>query len=102
MTRLRFPRRPRIIEDTLRAFYGIRDAAALSVANGHGIDEVWAVVVPHGRLNEEALQKHCRERLAQTHVPVRFINVAEIPLNANGKVDRGRLNAMVEGFTAKL
>jgi acyl-CoA synthetase (AMP-forming)/AMP-acid ligase II len=93
---------PRIIEDALRAFYGIRDAAVLSVANGHGIDEVWAVIVPHGRLNEEALQKHCRERLAQTHVPVRFINVAGIPRNANGKVDRSRLNAMVEGFAAKV
>jgi acyl-CoA synthetase (AMP-forming)/AMP-acid ligase II len=84
---------PRTIEDALRAFYGIRDAAAFSVANGLGIDEVWALVVPNGRLNEEALQKHCRERLAQTHVPVRFINVADIPRNANGKVDRGRLNA---------
>jgi acyl-CoA synthetase (AMP-forming)/AMP-acid ligase II len=91
---------PRTIEDALRAFYGIRDAAAFSVANGLGIDEVWALVVPHGRLNEEALQKHCRERLAQTHVPVRFINVADIPRNANGKADRGRLNAMVQGFTA--
>jgi acyl-CoA synthetase (AMP-forming)/AMP-acid ligase II len=91
---------PRTIEDALRAFYGIRDAAAFSVANGLGIDEVWALVVPNGRLNEEALQKHCRERLAQTHVPVRFINVADIPRNANGKVDRGRLNAMVQGFTA--
>jgi acyl-CoA synthetase (AMP-forming)/AMP-acid ligase II len=91
---------PRTIEDALRAFYGIRDAAAFSVANGLGIDEVWALVVPHGRLNEEALQKHCRERLAQTHVPVRFINVADIPRNANGKVDRSRLNAMVQGFTA--
>ena len=91
---------PRIIEDALTAFYGIRDAAVLSVANGLGIDEAWALVVPNGRLNEEALQKHCRERLAQTHVPVRFISVADIPRNANGKVDRDRLNPMVQGFTA--
>jgi len=91
---------PRIIEDALTAFYGIRDAAVLSVANRLGIDEAWALVVPNGRLNEEALQKHCRERLAQTHVPVRFISVADIPRNANGKVDRDRLNPMVQGFTA--
>lgn len=89
---------PRIIEDALRAFYGIRDAAAFSVANGLGIDEVWALVVPNGRLNEEALHKHCRERLAQSHVPVRFINVADIPRNANGKVDRSRMNGIVQGF----
>lgn len=68
------------------------------MANGLGIDEVWALVVPNGRLNEEALHKHCRERLAQSHVPVRFINVADIPRNANGKVDRSRMNGIVQGF----
>jgi len=44
------------------------------------------------------LQKHCRDRLAQRYVPVRFINVADIPCNANGKVDRSRLDAMVQGL----
>jgi acyl-CoA synthetase (AMP-forming)/AMP-acid ligase II len=72
--------------------------AALSVAIRLGIDEVWALIVPNGRQNEEALQKHCRDRLAQRYVPVRFINVADIPCNANGKVDRSRLDAMVQGL----
>jgi acyl-CoA synthetase (AMP-forming)/AMP-acid ligase II len=73
-------------------------SAALSVAIRLGIDEVWALIVPNGRQNEEALQKHCRDRLAQRYVPVRFINVADIPCNANGKVDRSRLDAMVQGL----
>ena len=63
-----------------------------------GIDEVWALITPNGKLNEGALQQHCREKLAPTHVPVRFVNVAEIPRNAHGKIDRNRLNAMVQGF----
>jgi acyl-CoA synthetase (AMP-forming)/AMP-acid ligase II len=87
---------PRIIEDALTGFYGIREAAAFTVPNRLGIDEVWALIVPIGMLNEEALRKHCREKLAQTHVPVRFISVAEIPRNANGKIDRAQLNATVQ------
>jgi acyl-CoA synthetase (AMP-forming)/AMP-acid ligase II len=90
---------PRTIEDTLTRFYGIREAAAFTVPNELGIDEVWALIVHEGTLNEEALRKQCRETLAQTHVPVRFISVVEIPRNANGKVDRDQLNATVQGLT---
>ena len=39
------------------------------VPNEMGIDEVWALVTPNGKLNEDALQQHCREKLAPTHVP---------------------------------
>src|SRR5262245_5221618 len=90
---------PRTIEDALTGFYGIRDAAAFSMPNEFGVDEVWALIVPIGKLNEEALQKHCRGALAQTQVPARFISVSEIPRNANGKVDRVHLSATVQGLT---
>jgi acyl-CoA synthetase (AMP-forming)/AMP-acid ligase II len=90
---------PRTIEDALTGFYGIRDAAAFSMPNALGVDEVWALIVPNGKLNEEALQKHCRGALAQTHVPVRFIRVSEIPRNGNGKVDRAQLGAIAQELT---
>jgi acyl-CoA synthetase (AMP-forming)/AMP-acid ligase II len=67
--------------------------------NALGVDEVWALIVPNGKLNEEAPQKHCRGALAQTHVPVRFISVSEIPRNDNGKVDRARLGTIAQGLT---
>ena len=51
-----------------------------------------------GTLDEEALRKHCQAKLAQTHVPVRFIGVAEMPRNGNGKLDRQRLGEMVQGI----
>jgi len=88
---------PRIIEHTLTAHYGVHEAVAFAVPNGLGIDEVWALIVPVGRLDEEALRKHCREKLAETHVPARFIIVAELPRNANGKVDRVQLSALAQG-----
>src|SRR5262249_8211476 len=89
---------PRTIEDTLTGFYGIRDAAAFTMPNELGVDEVWALIVPIGKLNEEALQKHCRGTLAQTQVPSRFISVSEFPRNPNGKVDRAQLSATGPGL----
>ncbi len=85
---------PRIIEETLTAFYGVREAVAFTVPNELGIDEVWVLVVYNGMSDEEGLRKHCQEKLAQTHVPVRFIGVAELPRNANGKIERQRLSAV--------
>jgi long-chain acyl-CoA synthetase len=89
---------PRLIEETLTDHDGVREALAFSVPSELGVDEVWALVVPTDSLDEEALQKHCREKLPQTQVPVRFINVAELPRTENGKVDRRRLDAMVQGL----
>jgi acyl-coenzyme A synthetase/AMP-(fatty) acid ligase len=57
---------------------------------------VWSFIVHGDALDREALRKHCRERLTQTHVPVRFISVPELPRNANGKLQRQRLAAMAQ------
>ncbi|MGB6349854.1 MAG: fatty acid--CoA ligase family protein, partial [Pseudolabrys sp.] len=92
---------PGIIEDVLTMYYGVREAVAFTAPNALGIDEVWALVVPTGTLDEVALQTHCREKLAQMHVPVRFITVAELPRNANGKVDRVRLSALVREIASQ-
>ena len=89
---------PRLIEETLTDHDGVREALAFSVPSELGVDEVWALIVPTDSLDEEALQKHCREKLPQTQVPVRCITVAELPRTENGKVDRRRLDAMVQGL----
>jgi len=90
---------PRVIEDALTAFDGVREAVAFTVPNDMGIDEVWALIVQEGTLNEETLRNHCQEKLAPTHGPVRFMSVADLPRNANGKVDRVHLSTMVRGVT---
>ena len=92
---------PRIIEDVLTTYYGVRAAVAFTAPNALGIDEVWALIVPTRTLDEGALKTHCREKLAETHVPVRFITVAELPRNGNGKVDRVRLSALVQELTSR-
>ena len=89
---------PQIVEEAITAFDGVREAGAFSAPNDLGIDEVWALIVHNGTLDEEALRRHCRDKLAQTHVPVRFIKVAALPRNANGKLERGRLGEVARGL----
>jgi acyl-coenzyme A synthetase/AMP-(fatty) acid ligase len=88
---------PQVIESTITAFKGVREAGAFTAPNELGIDEVWALIAHGDPLDEEALRKHCQAKLAQTHVPVRFISVAELPRNANGKVERRRLGEVAQG-----
>ena len=87
---------PQLIEDAVAAFRGIREVGAFSMANDVGVEEVWSFIVHGDALDTDALHKHCRERLSQTHVPVRFISVPELPRNANGKLQRQRLAAMAQ------
>jgi fatty-acyl-CoA synthase len=92
---------PRVIEDTLTACHAIREAVAVAAPNETGIDEVWALVVTDGTTNEEGLRQHCRERLADSHVPVRFIAVTELPRNDTGKIDRRRLSELVKTVVSR-
>jgi len=87
---------PQLIEDAVAAFRGIREVGAFSMANDVGVEEVWSFSVHGDALDTDALHKHCRERLSQTHVPVRFISVPSLPRNANGKLQRQRLPAMAQ------
>ena len=87
---------PQLIEDAVAAFRGIREVGAFSMANDVGVEEVWSFIVHGEALDKEALHKHCRESLSQTHVPVRFISVPSLPRNANGKLQRQRLPAMAQ------
>jgi acyl-CoA synthetase (AMP-forming)/AMP-acid ligase II len=87
---------PQLIEAAVAAFKGIREVGAFSMPNDVGVEEVWSFIVHGETLDREALHKHCRERLSQTHVPVRFISVPSLPRNANGKLQRQRLAAMAQ------
>jgi acyl-CoA synthetase (AMP-forming)/AMP-acid ligase II len=90
---------PRFIEDVITNHDSVREALAFAVPSEFGIEEVWALTVPVGNLDEDALQLHCRGRLPKAQVPVRFINVAELPRTESEEVDRHRLDAMVRGLT---
>jgi acyl-CoA synthetase (AMP-forming)/AMP-acid ligase II len=83
--------RPQLVEDVLCSFGSVDQAAAFSMPNGLGVDELWALIVPRSPLDEPALAAYCQQRLAPPFCPVRFVTVDQLPRNQNGKIDRPRL-----------
>jgi acyl-CoA synthetase (AMP-forming)/AMP-acid ligase II len=83
--------KPQMIEEVLTAFGTVGQAAVCTRPNALGIEEVWAIVVPNGTLDEVALRSHCQQQLPVGCVPARFVTVDRLPRNENGKVERHRL-----------
>ena len=75
---------PERIEQALASFAGVQQAAAFTVANAAGIDEL-AVAVVATSFDPEALGRHCERELPAALVPVRFIQVTDIPRTRWGK-----------------
>lgn len=68
---------------------GVRDAAAFAVPDDRGVDQVWLAVSAAPGFDRDSLVAH----LAKTPglPPLRFAWIDEIPRNAMGKVERGKL-----------
>jgi long-chain acyl-CoA synthetase len=81
---------PTEVEDTLRAFGPVTDAAVVGLPRpGGGEDVVAAVVMADGQqLDEESLRRRCRDALAAYKVPRRIFAVDELPRSLIGKVLR--------------
>jgi acyl-coenzyme A synthetase/AMP-(fatty) acid ligase len=79
------------VESVLTMFPDVSDAAALTLPNPFGIEEIYALIKPQSTLDEGALRAHCQAHLQRTFVPVQFIIVDSIPRNEMGKVERKRL-----------
>jgi acyl-CoA synthetase (AMP-forming)/AMP-acid ligase II len=81
---------PERIEQVLMTFAGVQQAAAFTVPNGAGVDELAAVVVMP-EFDASALSRHCEQSLPTAFMPARFVSVTDIPRNDMGKIDRRRL-----------
>ncbi len=69
----------------------------LGVPDEHWGEMVVAVVAPAGVASADELIAVCRERLAGYKVPKRVHALDALPLNATGKVERGRLRERYTG-----
>ena len=85
---------PERIEQVLVSFAGVQQAAAFTVANAAGIEEL-AVAVVAASFDADALCSHCERELPAALVPVRFMQVTDIPRNEMGKIDRRRLAELI-------
>ncbi len=85
---------PEAIEAVLMAYPGVIHAVAYGRANSLGIEEVWAAVEARASVDAEAIRAHCAQRLRREMVPIRVIQVAEMPRNTGGKIDRNLVRAL--------
>lgn len=80
------------IEAVLRAHRAVRDSVVVISEAGSGDKRLVAyVVVEGGEVTENAFRSYLKERLPEYMVPPVFMLLDELPLTANGKVDRRRL-----------
>ena len=90
---------PLEIENVLNLHPNVQVSAIVSAPDDKWGERVVAFVVPRdgAAFDEQALRDHCRKAMAGYKVPKEIRVVAEMPVNATGKLDRRRLS---EGFWA--
>ncbi|MCC5850674.1 MAG: long-chain fatty acid--CoA ligase [Verrucomicrobia bacterium] len=89
---------PRVVEEILYQFPGIREAAVIGVQHkSHGeIPEAWIVLSEDISEDPAALRSFCLEHLGKHEVPRRFRFVKELPKNAAGKINKRELRKQGE------
>jgi acyl-CoA synthetase (AMP-forming)/AMP-acid ligase II len=94
---------PREVEAAIEAHPLVDQAAVVSVE-----DDIWqevgvAFVTLRGDLTADALQAHCRDRLANYKIPKSIVILEEMPLLPIGKIDKVTLarRAREEGASDK-
>ena len=85
---------PSEIEATLRSHPGVADAAVVQSGGSPGGQLVAYVVPAAGYTGPSSadLEGLCRRRLPSHMVPSRFVAASELPVTAQGKLDRGALS----------
>jgi acyl-CoA synthetase (AMP-forming)/AMP-acid ligase II len=86
---------PERIEEVLRAFPGVYDAAVVSVPNAFGLEDIHALIHADA-FADEALRVHCQSKLTRSFVPVRFVPVDHIPRSETGKIQRSQLRDLTK------
>jgi len=86
---------PAEVEDVLQSHPDVAMCAVFGIPDEIKGEKPWAAVVPRPgtKVDEAALDAHCRERLAAYKVPRRFVVVDELPRSSVGKILRRELRA---------
>ena len=80
------------VEAAVAGFRGIAHGVVLVRESESGEKRLVAYVVPESdQLDMQALRAHVRDTLPDYMVPAAFIEVDELPLTLNGKIDRKKL-----------
>ncbi|SFS44420.1 hybrid non-ribosomal peptide synthetase/type I polyketide synthase [Marininema halotolerans] len=79
------------IEHHLQQHTAIKEAVVVAMSDSAGSQELCAYVVTHREISHEALRKNLGEKVPTYMIPAYFVFLKQIPLTANGKVDRKAL-----------
>jgi 2,3-dihydroxybenzoate-AMP ligase len=91
------------IEDIARrsAGDGVKDLAAVAIANDAGILEIHVALVTDGKDDRAVLERMVAVLRPNLPGGLHFIRLAEIPRNPAGKIDRTRLAAVIAAARAR-
>ncbi|TGE15092.1 non-ribosomal peptide synthetase, partial [Hymenobacter elongatus] len=79
------------IENTLKGKAGVREAVVMAFESTPGEQELVGYFVSEEPLDAAALRSYLLERLPEFMVPQLFVQLQEIPLTPNGKINRQAL-----------
>ena len=89
----------REIDHALLKHPAVKEAAAIAVTEPNGSKTLVAMVVNNDPLSEEELQAHLRALLPKEILPRQILRLEDLPLTANGKLDRRALEMMFRART---
>jgi len=89
---------PLEVEARLAEFPGVRQAVVFGVRSELRGEEPVACIAG-GRIEREAIMRHCRECLSSWQIPRDFWIVDEIPANERGKISR---RALADSYNARI
>jgi acyl carrier protein len=84
---------PEEVEARLAEHPQVRQAVVVARGEGAGDTRLVAYFASAAAIEADALRAHLRERLPEYMVPAAYVWLEALPLNPNGKLDRGALPA---------
>ncbi|MGB8523749.1 MAG: coronamic acid synthetase CmaA, partial [Candidatus Acidiferrales bacterium] len=87
------------IDGVLRKVCGTEQVVSLPwpVRNGSA-DGIVAFVSGTNHIDSDQIIAYCNARLPDYMVPRKIYTIEELPVNANGKIDRSKLAGLLEGM----
>ena len=79
------------IENILQQYSEVKQCVVIAGEESNGDKRLVGYIIPHNKLNKEAVNKYLHERLPDYMVPKILIELGKMPLTVNGKVDKKAL-----------
>ncbi|MEB3130340.1 bacitracin non-ribosomal peptide synthetase BacA [Bacillus paralicheniformis] len=88
------------IENTLVSHQEITKASVIDYTSPDGIKNLYAFVVAENAISQLDVKEFLQKTLPDYMIPAKFVQIEEIPLTVNGKVDKRTLHDLAEQHTA--